>query len=58
MTTFPAFMHLVQTLMRLTWPFTKALILCRLGLKTLLVLLLAWLTLCPRIGRFPHIAQT
>src|SRR6516164_6406629 len=57
--TLPALMHRVQTSMRLLRaPFTSARIFWRLGSVRFLVLLLAWLTLLPTRGRFPHTSQT
>ena len=50
-------MQRVQTLMLLTVPFLTALIFCRFGRQILLVLLLAWLTLFPKLGPFPQISQ-
>ena len=50
-------MQRVQTLMLLTVPFLTALIFCRFGRQILLVLLLAWLTLFPKLGPLPHISH-
>ncbi len=50
--------HLEQTLIRVVFPFVTAFILWRLGYQTLRVLLLAWLTLCPKTGPFPQMSQT
>jgi len=51
-------MQRVQTLMVETEPFLSALIFWRFGYQILEVLLLAWLTLLPKLGPFPHIAHT
>jgi len=50
-------MQRVQTLMLLTVPFLTALIFCRFGYQILGVLLLAWLTLLPKLGPFPQISH-
>jgi hypothetical protein len=50
-------MQRVQTLMLLTVPFLTALIFCRFGRQILLVLLLAWLTLFPKLGPLPQISH-
>jgi len=56
--TAPERMHLLQTLIFLTLPFfCMALTLWRLGFHLLFVLLLAWLTLFPKDGPFPHISH-
>jgi len=48
-------MQRVQTLMLLMLPFLTALIFCRLGCQVRRVLLLAWLTLLPKLGPLPQI---
>jgi hypothetical protein len=50
-------MQRVQTLMVDTDPSRSALTFWRLGYQTLDDLLLAWLTLLPKLGLFPHIAH-
>ncbi len=50
--------HREQTLIRVVFPPEKVFTLWRLGYQTLRVLLLAWLTLCPKTGPFPQISQT
>jgi hypothetical protein len=50
-------MQRVQTLMLLTVPLRMALIFCRLGRQIFLVLLLAWLTLFPKLGPLPQISH-
>jgi hypothetical protein len=50
-------MQRVQTLMVLTVPLRTAFIFWRFGCQVRLVLLLAWLTLFPKLGPLPHIAH-
>jgi hypothetical protein len=50
-------MQRVQTLMVLTVPLRTAFIFWRFGSQVLLVLLLAWLTLFPKLGPLPHISH-
>ncbi|OGP52642.1 MAG: hypothetical protein A2Y65_08335 [Deltaproteobacteria bacterium RBG_13_52_11] len=54
----PALMHFVHTLSLATLPSRRTRTLWRFGSQTLLVLLLAWLTLLPLRGPLPHISQT
>ena len=55
----PERMQFVQTLVLFTAPVFLSMQrnFCRLGYHILLVLLLAWLTLWPKTGFFPHISQ-
>lgn len=54
----PDLMHCVHTLMRFNAPLLIfARTSCKLGSQRLLVLLLAWLTLCPYIGLLPQTSQ-
>jgi hypothetical protein len=55
--TLPLRMHRVHTTMRRTLPPIWARTSCKFGSHRRLVLLLAWLTLFPTDGCFPHIAQ-
>src|SRR5439155_15752051 len=48
----------VQTRMRRVVPFTTARTRWRFGYQRRLVLLFAWLTLCPDMGPLPQISQT
>jgi hypothetical protein len=54
----PDLRHLVQTLIFFVWPFILTLTVWRFGYQRLLVLLWAWLTLCPATGPLPHISHT
>ena len=54
----PDRMQRVQTRIRLLVPWMVTRIFLRFGEKVLLVLLFAWLTLCPAVGPFPQISQT
>ncbi len=56
--TLPDRMHLVHTLMRRGAPSIIARTRCRLGYQRRFVLLLAWLTLCPKTGPLPQISHT
>ena len=56
--TLPAFMHLVQTLTRLTCPSITAVTFWILGRNMRFVTRCEWLTLRPADGLFPHTAQT
>lgn len=58
MTTLPDRMHRVHTLTRRGAPSTIARTRCRLGYQRRFVLLLAWLTLCPKTGPLPQISHT
>ncbi len=51
-------MHRVQARIRRVCPFFLMVTLWRLGKKRRRVLLLAWLTLLPITGSFPHSSQT
>ncbi len=56
--TLSAFMHLVQTFTRLTWPLTTAVTFWMFGRNTRLVTLCEWLTFRPAAGLLAHRAQT
>jgi len=56
--TLPAFKQEVQTVIFLGTPSITTRTFCKLGRKRRLVILLAWDTLFPVIGFFPHISQT
>jgi len=56
-TTSPERRHRVQTRILRVVPFWMAWTRCRFGYQRRLVLLLAWLTLCPTWGPFPQIAH-
>ena len=56
-TTRPDLMHWVHTWRCRTVPFRIAFTRWILGFQTFLVLLLAWETLCPKLGPFPQIAH-
>jgi hypothetical protein len=58
LTTFPDRMQEVQARMRLGVPSMTARTRCKLGYQRRLVLLLAWLTLCPKVGPLPQISHT
>jgi hypothetical protein len=52
--TWPERIQRVQTLTVIILPFFTALTFCRFGYHTVRVLLLAWLTLLPKLGPFPQ----
>lgn len=55
--TWPERMQRVQTLMVWTLPFLTAFTFCRFGYHVVRVLLLAWLTLLPKLGPLPQISH-
>lgn len=55
--TLPAFRQLVQTLILLGLPLTRALTVFKFRLKRRLLTLCAWLTVLPKPGFLPHISH-